>query len=199
MRRTRVVEVASLPGARTRVDEPTRLHRRRACRGVCGPPPARRPGRTVRARAARRAGLAERRRMGRARAGDRRPAIEAGPFGATRRSAGAVRPQPLLSGRYAGPDRKRRLARRVAGRAERLRGGGRKRGGRRRGRALRRRAPPAPRRQGRRAQLFRDLVGDRYARLAEIKHRYDPEGLFFAHHGVGSEEWSADGIARQPS
>jgi hypothetical protein len=25
---------------------------------------------------------------------------------------------------------------------------------------------------------------------------YDPDGLFFVHHGVGSEEWSPDGFAR---
>ena len=26
--------------------------------------------------------------------------------------------------------------------------------------------------------------------------RYDPEGLFIVHHGVGSEDWSADGFSR---
>jgi hypothetical protein len=25
---------------------------------------------------------------------------------------------------------------------------------------------------------------------------YDPAGLFFVHHGVGSEDWNADGINR---
>jgi hypothetical protein len=29
-----------------------------------------------------------------------------------------------------------------------------------------------------------------------VKKRYDPDGLFFAHHGVGSDEWSADGFTR---
>jgi hypothetical protein len=29
-----------------------------------------------------------------------------------------------------------------------------------------------------------------------VKKKYDPEGLFFVHHGVGSEEWSADGFTR---
>ena len=33
-------------------------------------------------------------------------------------------------------------------------------------------------------------------RLAAVKQRYDPEGLFFVHHGVGSERWSADGFSR---
>jgi hypothetical protein len=30
-----------------------------------------------------------------------------------------------------------------------------------------------------------------------VKRRYDPGGLFFVHHGVGSEEWSADGFIRR--
>jgi hypothetical protein len=29
-----------------------------------------------------------------------------------------------------------------------------------------------------------------------VKKKYDPNGLFFVHHGVGSEEWSADGFIR---
>jgi FAD/FMN-containing dehydrogenase len=36
--------------------------------------------------------------------------------------------------------------------------------------------------------------GSNYARLAQIKQTYDPEGLFFVHHGVGSEAWSDDGF-----
>lgn len=38
--------------------------------------------------------------------------------------------------------------------------------------------------------------GSNYARLKQVKKQYDPEGLFFVHHGVGSEEWSADGFTR---
>ena len=38
--------------------------------------------------------------------------------------------------------------------------------------------------------------GTNYSKLQAIKKKYDPEGLFFVHHGVGSEEWSADGFTR---
>lgn len=38
--------------------------------------------------------------------------------------------------------------------------------------------------------------GTNYKKLAAIKKKYDAEGLFFVHHGVGSEEWSADGFTR---
>ena len=38
--------------------------------------------------------------------------------------------------------------------------------------------------------------GSNHARLAEIKKKYDPTGLFFVHNGVGSQEWSRDGSTR---
>jgi len=40
--------------------------------------------------------------------------------------------------------------------------------------------------------------GSNYSRLAGIKKKYDPEGLFFVHHGVGSEAWSSDGFEKIP-
>jgi FAD/FMN-containing dehydrogenase len=39
--------------------------------------------------------------------------------------------------------------------------------------------------------------GENYARLLAVKGKYDPDGLFFLHHGVGSEDWSVDGFTRQ--
>jgi FAD/FMN-containing dehydrogenase len=42
----------------------------------------------------------------------------------------------------------------------------------------------------------RSFWGSNYARLAAVKREYDPEGLFFVRHGVGSEGWSDDGFER---
>jgi FAD/FMN-containing dehydrogenase len=38
--------------------------------------------------------------------------------------------------------------------------------------------------------------GSNYKKLLEIKNTYDPNGLFFVHHGVGSETWSEDGFTK---
>ena len=38
--------------------------------------------------------------------------------------------------------------------------------------------------------------GNSYRKLHAVKAKYDPDGLFFVHHGVGSEGWSSDGFTR---
>ena len=45
----------------------------------------------------------------------------------------------------------------------------------------------------------RSFWGANYSALARIKRKYDPDGLFFVHHGVGSESWDADGFVRVAS
>jgi FAD/FMN-containing dehydrogenase len=45
----------------------------------------------------------------------------------------------------------------------------------------------------------RDFRGENYARLKAVKTKYDPDGLFFVHDGVATEEWSADGFVRLKS
>ncbi len=39
--------------------------------------------------------------------------------------------------------------------------------------------------------------GENYQRLLEIKNKYDPNGLFYCHHCVGSEVWQEGGMCRQ--
>jgi FAD/FMN-containing dehydrogenase len=39
--------------------------------------------------------------------------------------------------------------------------------------------------------------GNNYARLIRVKDHYDPTGLFFVHHGVGSEAWTPDGFTKR--
>ncbi len=46
------------------------------------------------------------------------------------------------------------------------------------------------------ADWQRAYWGANYPRLLAAKRQYDPEGLFFIRHGVGSEEWSEDGFTR---
>jgi len=46
------------------------------------------------------------------------------------------------------------------------------------------------------SQWSRAFWGEHYQRLRAVKAKYDPDGLFFVHHGVGSEDWSADGFTR---
>jgi FAD/FMN-containing dehydrogenase len=41
-----------------------------------------------------------------------------------------------------------------------------------------------------------EFWGKNYSKLRATKTKYDPDGLFFVHHGVGSEDWSADGFTR---
>ena len=41
-----------------------------------------------------------------------------------------------------------------------------------------------------------DFWGAHVQRLEAIKATYDADGLFFAHHGIGSDQWSPDGFRR---
>lgn len=41
-----------------------------------------------------------------------------------------------------------------------------------------------------------DFWGDNYSRLLSIKQKYDPQGLFYCHHCVGSEFWDDKGMCK---
>lgn len=47
------------------------------------------------------------------------------------------------------------------------------------------------------SEFQRSYWGNNYMRLAEVKKKYDPDGHFFVHNGIGSDQWSADGFARR--
>ncbi len=47
------------------------------------------------------------------------------------------------------------------------------------------------------ANWRQEFWGANYRRLAAVKAKYDPDGLFTVHHGVGSEAWSDDGFTRR--
>jgi len=48
------------------------------------------------------------------------------------------------------------------------------------------------------ADWARDQWGDEvYARLRAVKAKWDPAGLFYCHHCVGSEDWTDDGNCRR--
>lgn len=38
--------------------------------------------------------------------------------------------------------------------------------------------------------------GSNFRKLRAVKAKYDPDGLFFVHHGVGSDAWGSDGFTR---
>jgi FAD/FMN-containing dehydrogenase len=38
--------------------------------------------------------------------------------------------------------------------------------------------------------------GPNYPRLLAVKDKYDPDGLFMVHHGVGSERWTDNGFMK---
>ena len=46
------------------------------------------------------------------------------------------------------------------------------------------------------ARLAAGVLGHELPAAARGQGRYDPDGLFFVHHGVGSEGWSEDGFTR---
>jgi len=45
-------------------------------------------------------------------------------------------------------------------------------------------------------RTFAAAIAGPLPKLLAVKDKYDPEGPFFVHHGVGSERWSGDGFTR---
>ena len=135
--------------------------------------------------------------------------LNKGLAGAPAEAVAAARDTAIEPGRRSMPSRSRSWARR---RAAGVSGRGRPRARRRAAAAAHaqaiarameemRKLVPAPAPTSPRATTSsRDwqeaFWGANYARLLAVKERYDPEGLFFVHHGAGSERWSADGFTR---
>ena len=46
------------------------------------------------------------------------------------------------------------------------------------------------------AQWRQSYWGINYPRLAQIKAKYDPDGLFVVHNGIGSDQWTPDGFTK---
>ena len=45
-------------------------------------------------------------------------------------------------------------------------------------------------------QWQRAYWGEQLSASRRNQRKYDPDGLFFVHHGVGSEQWTPDGFTK---